>query len=386
MSIFKGSQSTFSDTLKILHINAFILVLTIFWDVSSLTQVPMQEHIFTKLFFIALTYCGALLYKNRLLKDYAPIAIQTTFFLYSYYYTVHYHYSYYTAFFQYFMAGGLVLGFKKKQFFIANTIGLAILMLASQKVGMIPIVQRNLSQEITVPAVFIWFFSMMWYLSVRAIQKKAHDNDLVFSELGKISNFLLHELSSPIHRLNSSTLSDTEPLLIKEIKNITNLLNLTKALTQKNLKIELTEVNLRKVFELHTSNYQRTINHLNIKLTNSITNTSKRTSEEFINIIVKNLIENAIEYLSTSDFDNKELEIFESFEKEQYSITVSNIAKKVPKKELEQFFDPHYSTKGQTGTNQGLGLFISRSLCQAIGVDLSVKFSDNKLLFKILFN
>lgn len=83
-----------------------------------------------------------------------------------------------------------------------------------------------------------------------------------------------------------------------------------------------------------------------------------------------NLIMNAFEAMPEADGKNKEICISTSLEKNQARIDVSDTGHGIKPENLDNIFDPFYTTK-QTGT--GLGLSISYQIIKSFGGEITIK-------------
>ena len=212
------------------------------------------------------------------------------------------------------------------------------------------------------------------------------------NELNRLqSNFLLsvtHELKSPLasvklqlqtlqkHNLEESlknkllqkALADNERLL----RMIDNVLLASKTDNENNIlhlqKINLSEMLTKLVEQSFEENKDR------IKI-NAVENVFVEADEQFISIIFSNLIENALKYSP----QNSSVEINIQSKNNKAVVSVKDEGAGIADGEKENVFTKFYrigneETRSAKGT--GLGLFITKNLCDLHNIQISI--SDNK--------
>lgn len=101
------------------------------WDINGLGATPDATYILSKLLFLALPFIFLFLYRKvEALRSYMQPAIALTFFAYSAYYMQSVHYSYFTAFIQFFIGLVLFLKFDIKGFLAIYIAGFVFLIIS----------------------------------------------------------------------------------------------------------------------------------------------------------------------------------------------------------------------------------------------------------------
>jgi signal transduction histidine kinase len=288
------------------------------------------------------------------------------------------------AFLHYLIVTPIFINIKKKPFLYANVIALIIVVVTSINIPNVDITGREISAEIINSYALLFFVVVIWYMGVLTQRQKEEDNNKVFSELGKVSSFLLHELSSPVSRLANKASNSEEHS--REIDQIKNLLQLTKAISQKRSEIKKDEFKLSTLSNYYIDEYSRTIDRLDIEVDVEERNRVVNSNATFVDIIVKNIIKNAIEHLKTLESNNKKIVIREISDEKKEVLRISNTAEKKSKKEINEMFSPLYSTKKtKYGSNQGIGLFISKRMAEGLGININCFCKDDLIHFDVEF-
>jgi len=212
------------------------------------------------------------------------------------------------------------------------------------------------------------------------------------NELARLqNNFLLsitHELKSPLasvklqlqtlqkHNLEESVknklmqkaLADNERLL----RMIDNVLLASKAENENNV-LRLEKINLQEtIIKLVDQAFEENKNRIKIVATEPIV---VDADEQFLSIIFSNLIENAIKYSPT----NSIIEIIVQSQNNKAVVLVKDSGAGISNAEKENVFKKFYrigneETRSAKGT--GLGLFITKNLCDLHNIQISI--SNNK--------
>jgi len=102
---------------------------------------------------------------------------------------------------------------------------------------------------------------------------------------------------------------------------------------------------------------------------------------ELIQVLL-NLVNNAIDELSSKDYENPRVVISANDLKDCVEILVSDNGGGIKQEALEHLFEPYFSTKGRNGT--GLGLYMSQMIIEKqFGGSIDVKTSKNGSTFII---
>ena len=101
------------------------------------------------------------------------------------------------------------------------------------------------------------------------------------------------------------------------------------------------------------------------------------TSFEYLTIILKTLIENAVKY------SKKEVEILYN----ENSITIKDFGVGIPEEKIEHIFERFYQTDtSRKDSGHGLGLSIAKKLCKKLNIEITVSSKINEgSSFKLVF-
>lgn len=213
------------------------------------------------------------------------------------------------------------------------------------------------------------------------------------NELARLqNNFLLsitHELKSPLasvklqlqtlqkhnleeavkNKLLQKALADNERLL----RMIDNVLLASKADENENNILRLEKINLQEfLFKFIEQAFEENRNQIKINATETI---FVNADEQLLSIIVSNLIENALKYSPA----NSIIQVDIQSQNGHPSISIKDNGVGIPDAEKENVFKKFYrvgneETRSAKGT--GLGLFITKNLCDLHNIQITV--SDNK--------
>lgn len=204
----------------------------------------------------------------------------------------------------------------------------------------------------------ILLYTMAAYPKIKAIKSERS-----FSELGKSTSFLLHELSRPIQKLQNNLESKDQSFL----NELIDTLELARVLRNKDyVNINLESFDISALYREIIKDYESFIPYFEIQFQEDVPQSLIiNGNAKFTKLIISNLIRNAIEALK--DVPNKEDRVMHLIiDQKQFSLT-NNCFKKV---DCSKIFDPGYTTKKG---NMGVGLFLTNTLCEKIGWRLALK-------------
>ncbi len=216
------------------------------------------------------------------------------------------------------------------------------------------------------------FGTISYYLAKNAIKPLEESIDT----LDKFIKDLIHDLNTPVTamKLNIKLLEKNPNL--KELKALERLKKSIHAISElrENLTILLekktfliTKVNICEIIKdaisLHQPNYP------DLAFDISCENFFAQTNQNALKQILHNLISNACKY-------NKKGGFVKIYIKNQ-TIYIENSGTGI--KEPEKIFDREYSTQNSSG----LGLDITKRLCNAMGIDIDVKSNKNTTVFSL---
>lgn len=222
----------------------------------------------------------------------------------------------------------------------------------------------NTKIKIYLIAVYMQMHLFMMFIYYFGIYPKLNKvaSDLKFTSIGKSTSFIMHEISKPVDRLSHKN----EKYFSKEIEEISEMLSIAQDIRSNKILNAKKEVcNLRDIVEERLNHYQSFLTYFNIKVINEIPDDYiVMAPHKYINIIIDNLIKNAIEASKLVEpVDNRFLGL--SIKNTYFTInnpfTVSI--------ELTKMFEPNNSTK--IG-NMGVGLYLCKHFCEALDWDLRV--------------
>lgn len=203
-----------------------------------------------------------------------------------------------------------------------------------------------------------------------------------FSNIGKTSSFLIHEISKPIFNKSSAELESSET------KNLKDLINITKYMISGNIpESEFQEINLNATIQNIITNLDSSglVKFLDIKINIIIEpDIFLKTSQKGFEIIIANLIKNALEALAPY-YDKEEyrkLLIIEiNYNSEKNILTISNpIFDLLAIKNFHKWSDINFTTKDG---HQGVGLHIAHTLCSKCHLKISNEFVKNTVYFNL---
>lgn len=213
-------------------------------------------------------------------------------------------------------------------------------------------------------AVYMQMHLFMMFIYYFGIYPKLNrvDSDLKFTSIGKSTSFIMHEISKPVHRLSHKN----EQHYSKEIEEINEMLSIAQDIrSNKILSATKEACNLRNLVEERLNHYQSFLTYFHIKVINEIPEDYVILApHKYINIIIDNLIKNAIEASKLVEpAENRfvGLGIKNTYFTINNPFTVSI--------ELTKIFEPNNSTK--VG-NMGVGLYLCKHFCEALDWDLRV--------------
>jgi signal transduction histidine kinase len=372
--------SEYKENRKIISIISAIAFMVIFYDIFSLgVQDPIKFSII-KILFIASFFLPIQLFKIPKLKNYASSLTMLFFYAYVAYYSITFHYSYHAAYIEFFMAGPLIFKLKKPQFLITHVIGLIVFLWGTNYIP--PGIEiEYFIKSIKEVTIIVWVFSFFWYFSIHKINEKFKEQEKKFAELGKTSSFLLHEIQAPLNRLKSNHHIEEER--VKEIDHIGNILNVSQAISSKKLEnIQHEPINIKNIIDNNIKNYLNAIRFDDIKLDVTVADCDLKTNKELSTIIIKNLIQNAVEHLySLENTKNKSLIIKGIKQKDNYQFSISNNYSKSKSIKVSDMFEPLFSTK-EGVMSRGLGLFICKKISEVLNLDITNSTNEDMIKFE----
>lgn len=265
----------------------------------------------------------------------------------------------------------MFLNFDLRKYLTINTILFFATILAIQyngDQGPVTIITGNevkyvvLQFYVSVHLFIVLLYTLAAYPKIKAIKAEKS-----FSELGKSTSFLLHELARPIQKLQNN-------LEIKDqnfLEELTDTLELAKILRNKDYhNIALDSFDITALYREIMADYSSFIQYFEINFQEEIPHSLYiKGNSKFTKLIVSNLLRNAIEALK--ELPNKEDRVMKLVIDQNQFCLSNNCLKKV---DTAKIFDPGYTTKKG---NMGVGLYLTNNLCEKIGWRLSIKNPSN---------
>lgn len=197
-----------------------------------------------------------------------------------------------------------------------------------------------------------------------------------------------HELLTPIAVINSKldTLLQTENFSQQQSKILNDLYGAVSRLTRLNqsllllVKIEnrLVEdkqpVDLRAVIEEFIIQFEEIFNDKDLKVTSHLANKELFTNPYLVDVLLNNLLSNAIRH----NYEGGEIDIRLTSNKLMIRNTGENVAL-----ESEQAFKRFQKSSSSDGS--GLGLTISKQICENLGFELNYKYEPGYHIFEVVF-
>lgn len=357
--------------------------LVIFWDILGLSHTPTSFYIFSKIFFLT----GPLLLLNfyKHLKNghlWIEMLLAIVYFGYSGLYMATVHYSYYTAFMQFFIGLIVFLHFTVKTFLIAYGVGSIFFLLSLQHIGkkMEALQFEALKADIMGAVLPLLFVSVLIFIFIRKKELAEKNKDLFFKRIGESVGFLLHEIKQPLRSIQHSP--DHEK--IQDIEELLLISELMWPSEHSKTEVLLKDHQLKDILQEQINQYLPAINGLKIRIDSNLDEHNRfpvKTNRNIVKIILKNLLKNAIEELSTIESEKRVI----SISHQQNTLTIKNRRNPQKKISSRDIFDPGYSTKTGT-TNKGIGLYICKELARKINLNIDINISENDFTVNLIFN
>jgi signal transduction histidine kinase len=197
-----------------------------------------------------------------------------------------------------------------------------------------------------------------------------------------------HELLTPIAVINSKldTLIQTENFSDRQSKLLNDLYSAVSRLNRLNqsllllVKIEnkllhdKQQINLRELADEMIIQFEEIFNDKDIKLTYTLDDKEIYASRYLVEVLLSNLISNAIRH----NYNGGEIIISLTNE----NLTIKNTGSSEPLPD-EKIFTRFHKSSGSEGS--GLGLTISRQICENFGFSLEYEFRDRYHVFIVNF-
>lgn len=224
------------------------------------------------------------------------------------------------------------------------------------------------SVKIFLASIYIQIHLFMMFIYSFGIYPKIKRimTDLKFTSIGKSTTFLIHEISKPVGRLEGDKAKAIPEILeIQEMIAIAHEIGANEILNSKK-----SMCNVRAIIDERLNNYHLFLEYYKIHIKNDIPkNFTIASPPKYLNIILDNVIKNAIEATKLLPNENARVIIIKVIDNEfiiENPFTTSI--------DPSRIFDASASTKiGNIGT----GLYLCKSLCDVLKWDLNVFHQKN---------
>lgn len=325
--------------------------------------------------FIALFFAKK---SNTVFNLIGPIS-SLNYFIYSGYFMVTVHYTYFTAFIQFFMGIVLFYRFSVRSFLITYSTGLLIFFYSLNLMeGIFAESEYLRIQSDTSSAIIpIYIFSVLFFFIIRRKEEKEQVTSMFFQRIGENMGFILHEIRGSVAHMDQSPANSAELEEVKDILQISHIMWPDK--NNRSLKMEEKEFSVKKLIErvLEKYSYEIEKRNIDIKMTGEFYSLNK--NKQVMRIILKNLVQNAIEEIILNDVENSELKIVMPSNKR---LVIINSCCKKPS--ISAIKRPGTSSK-KTGINHGLGLYIVDELARNAGISVNLSVIKNNFQAELVF-
>jgi signal transduction histidine kinase len=189
------------------------------------------------------------------------------------------------------------------------------------------------------------------------------NNDLKFSNIGKASSFIIHEIQKPISRMHEKNIYD------EDINSLQNTIDIAKRLQTGSLNsIQHDQVGYNDICNEIIEKYRAYIDFFNIVIDYKFDQIKVRVDSKSLSFILDNLIRNSIE----ANKDNVEGRRWIKITSTKNKIIIANpYSYPISKDDL---FTPLKSSKPG---NMGVGLHLCKTIADAQEHQLEVRLKDN---------
>jgi len=189
----------------------------------------------------------------------------------------------------------------------------------------------------------------------------------------------IHEIKTPITALSLVFLNKKEFTLKNEVHKINNLVEqmlfyARSKTVEKDYFIK--EINLKDILHNIILDYQDYFINQKVILNIHLENKIVYTDPKWLNFIISQLLQNSLKYL---DKKKKIIKIYAIENSNNIYLLIKDNGCGINKNDIKRVFE-----KGFTGSNRkkkystGIGLYLSKKLCQKLGLDITISSEENK--------
>ena len=220
------------------------------------------------------------------------------------------------------------------------------------------------------------FYAAYRYYTRELRLKESHQNFL---------SAVTHELKTPIANMQLSLETLERPDLTEEQKTkyITRAQVANQQLnaqietilssTQEGYQPKLQNVSLDDILHVVKESFTEDSHFIHLKKENLPV---VKTNPDELQLIIKHLIENALKYTKPLKKDETEVSVFAKSQNSSVDILISDNGPGLGSDELEKVFLPYWRSshsKDQNIKGTGLGLLLTQSLCERLGIKLDIQ-------------
>lgn len=216
----------------------------------------------------------------------------------------------------------------------------------------------------------LYVLTMISYALVTYPRLKKLKEEYQFSNLGKATSFILHEISKPIFNMKEG-----DEISKEKIDDLKSKLDIASQLQKGVMEKVHQKVNVKSILEEVISDNYIFLDFYKLDPNINAKDIIIEADPKLVKTIISNLVRNAIEAVSALHH-NRFIEI--DLDENKFEISNSYF-KTVEEKDL---FVPMKSSKSG---NMGMGLYISKTLAENMNYDLKVSNVDNVFKARFIF-
>ena len=294
------------------------------------------------------------------------------------------------AFMHVFITIGIVTQTNVRRFCVQALVGVSLCIIGHYYMQEPRIITQSFSAKpiLCLAAIIFQIISTFIYLFVTRFRLKINELNEKYALIGKQSSFLIHEIKTPLARVQGKTYDDRSHELLSDIhqeaNRILSLINSVETLIylpeylQKNFKtFRLEEINQQL-----TKDYAAYLKAINITYLfengdNEVTGDKNLIYQSF-----KNLLINAVEAIGFQENQKPLIHITSEKNQDKMMISIKNTHSHIPRNELKRIWEPSFSTKDPS-QNKGIGLTLAKSIIEAHKGSITVESNTEFTEFKI---
>ncbi len=226
--------------------------------------------------------------------------------------------------------------------------------------------------------------TLAWLEDTRSIRQRAQQ--FKYKSLSKLSSGLAHEIRNPLSAVQqakdllllSQELSESDKQLTSVIERhclrMNDIIDVVQQLSRK-VESRMEPLTLDDWLPVSLKEFQETQNEkintsLDIKADSRIYFDPRHLKQ-----ILINLLENAIRYSHSNDTSQSNIKTALSENGRLMFVDIEDSGPGIPKKDHTKTFDPFYTT---SSGGSGLGLYLSRELCEANYASINYLYKDQE--------